>query len=138
MKEESLLLLSDLQKLINQVVLIDYTIIILGGKSMTRLDCNVEKCAYNADNCCKLREIDVKGTKAKKACDTQCGSFSNKACDCEVSAELAIHKETDVHCDAAKCKYNDHNSCMANQIGIKKNCTPNKCSTECASFECQA
>ena len=30
MKEESLLLLSDLQKLINQVVLIDYTIIILG------------------------------------------------------------------------------------------------------------
>lgn len=105
---------------------------------MTRLDCNVEKCAYNADNCCKLREIDVKGTKAKKACDTQCGSFSNKAYDCEVSAELAIHKETDVHCDAAKCKYNDHNSCMANQIGIKKNCTPNKRSTECASFECQA
>ena len=34
MKEESLLLLSDLQKLINQVVLIDYTIIILGGVSM--------------------------------------------------------------------------------------------------------
>lgn len=30
MKEESLLLLSDLQKLINQVVLIDYTIVILG------------------------------------------------------------------------------------------------------------
>ena len=34
MKEESLLLLSDLQKLINQVVLIDYTIIILGGEHM--------------------------------------------------------------------------------------------------------
>ena len=32
MKEESLLLLSDLQKLINQVVLIDYTIIILGDE----------------------------------------------------------------------------------------------------------
>ena len=30
MKEESLLLLSDLQKLINQVVMFDYTIIILG------------------------------------------------------------------------------------------------------------
>ena len=36
MKEESLLLLSDLQKLINQVVLIDYTIIILGGGFMNR------------------------------------------------------------------------------------------------------
>ena len=34
MKEESLLLLSDLQKLINQVVLIEYTIIILGGRNM--------------------------------------------------------------------------------------------------------
>ena len=34
MKEESLLLLSDLQKLINQVVLIDYTIIILGVEFM--------------------------------------------------------------------------------------------------------
>ena len=34
MKEESLLLLSDLQKLINQVVLIDYTIIILGSNLM--------------------------------------------------------------------------------------------------------
>ena len=37
MKEESLLLLSDLQKLINQVVLIDYTIIILGGKGMKQV-----------------------------------------------------------------------------------------------------
>lgn len=36
MKEESLLLLSDLQKLINQVVLIDYTIIILGGEFLDR------------------------------------------------------------------------------------------------------
>ena len=35
MKEESLLLLSDLQKLINQVVLIDYTIIILGDEKVT-------------------------------------------------------------------------------------------------------
>ena len=37
MKEESLLLLSDLQKLINQVVLIDYTIIILGSDNMKHI-----------------------------------------------------------------------------------------------------
>ena len=36
MKEESLLLLSDLQKLINQVVLIDYTIIILEVVNMCK------------------------------------------------------------------------------------------------------
>ena len=38
MKEESLLLLSDLQKLINQVVLIDYTIIILGGNEVRQAE----------------------------------------------------------------------------------------------------
>ena len=37
MKEGSLLLLSDLQNLINQVVLIDYIIIILGGEKMRDL-----------------------------------------------------------------------------------------------------
>ena len=37
MKEESLLLLSDLQKLINQVVLIDYTIIILGASCIIKM-----------------------------------------------------------------------------------------------------
>ena len=42
MKEESLLLLSDLQKLINQVVLIDYTIIILGGKSMNKYSLSIK------------------------------------------------------------------------------------------------
>ena len=46
MKEESLLLLSDLQKLINQVVLIDYTIIILGGdkfKAVAKINNNNSK-----------------------------------------------------------------------------------------------
>ena len=46
MKEESLLLLSDLQKIINQVVLIDYTIIILGGNKYGYLQrkCNEDLC----------------------------------------------------------------------------------------------
>ncbi len=44
MKEESLLLLSDLQKLINQVVLIDYTIIILGGKNVMKSQNNMCVC----------------------------------------------------------------------------------------------
>ena len=45
MKEESLLLLSDLQKLINQVVLIDYTIIILerrGNESIMRIIAKIQ------------------------------------------------------------------------------------------------
>ena len=46
MKEESLLLLSDLQKLINQVVLIDYTIIILGGYGMKKAKANSGKAGW--------------------------------------------------------------------------------------------
>ena len=59
MKEESLLLLSDLQKLINQVVLIDYTIIILGGDSMLPT-INKKETGVN------LRRImDMRGVKPK-------------------------------------------------------------------------
>ena len=59
MKEESLLLLSDLQKLINQVVLIDYTIIILGGDSMFPT-INKKETGVN------LRRImDMRGVKPK-------------------------------------------------------------------------
>lgn len=59
MKEESLLLLSDLQKLINQVVLIDYTIIILGGYSMFPT-INKKETGVN------LRRImDMRGVKPK-------------------------------------------------------------------------
>ena len=59
MKEESLLLLSDLQKLINQVVLIDYTIIILGGDSMFPT-INKKETGVN------LRRImDMRGVKSK-------------------------------------------------------------------------
>ena len=54
MKEESLLLLSDLQKLINQVVLIDYTIIILGGKCMQN-DISVAALCLNLEQ--KLMEV---------------------------------------------------------------------------------
>ena len=49
MKEEPLLLLSDLQKLINQVVLIDYTIIILGGEKMEAIPRDYgEQCRFDA------------------------------------------------------------------------------------------
>ena len=50
MKEESLLLLSDLQKLINQVVLIDYTIIILGGV----INCDISQAPGKKNGWCDV------------------------------------------------------------------------------------
>lgn len=32
---------------------------------MTKLDCNVVNCSYNADNCCRRTDIQVEGTQAK-------------------------------------------------------------------------
>ena len=55
MKEESLLLLSDLQKLINQVVLIDYTIIILGGDFMP----NIKPISDLRNYTDVLKEVDI-------------------------------------------------------------------------------
>ena len=60
MKEESLLLLSDLQKLINQVVLIDYTIIILGGGKM------IDARGYS----CPMPVVMVQNEVKKNAPDT--------------------------------------------------------------------
>ena len=62
MKEESLLLLSDLQKLINQVVLIDYTIIILGGYFMVRVSKHAsrrlkERCGLNKKSVQRMADI---------------------------------------------------------------------------------
>ena len=60
MKEESLLLLSDLQKLINQVVLIDYTIIILGGLEMYPNKYYVEmKIATRLSSAFNLNELQI-------------------------------------------------------------------------------
>ena len=65
MKEESLLLLSDLQKLINQVVLIDYTIIILGGKKMAEHKISDEVMA-NTELLAKLALTDEEREKSRQ------------------------------------------------------------------------
>lgn len=58
MKEEFLLLLSDLQKLINQVVLIDYTIIILVGDKMRRP--NMREKDHIKNLCCLCTKLQMR------------------------------------------------------------------------------
>ncbi len=64
MKEEPLLLLSDLQKLINQVVLIDYTIIILGGENMKKL----------------VKRSDVMQETLEAYCSCSCSCYGTCSC----------------------------------------------------------
>ena len=50
---------------------------------MTKLDCNVVNCSYNADNCCRRTDIQVEGTQAKTSSETCCGSFAPKGSGCQ-------------------------------------------------------
>ena len=101
----------------------------------TKLDCNVEHCAYNADHCCKRTDIEVKGENAKVSADTSCGSFapSGKAKNL-VNACGCAKQDTQVHCDAVECMYNSDRMCHANHIGISGREADTMQDTECASF----
>ncbi|WP_455720577.1 DUF1540 domain-containing protein [Agathobacter sp.] len=102
---------------------------------MTKLDCSVKKCVYNEDDSCRLGKINVRGHEAKKSDETECASFSERACDCAKSDVGCACKDTDVHCDAVTCTFNESCKCGADHIGIANNCAPGCCETECASFK---
>ena len=101
---------------------------------MTRLDCNVVNCAYNADNCCKRSDIEVEGEGAMTSSETSCGSFAPKGCGCASNSTGCAKKETEVKCEAVECVYNESKSCHANHIGISGTNADSVAETECASF----
>ena len=102
---------------------------------MTRLDCNVVTCAYNADNCCKREAINVRGEDASTSSQTACGSFSTSSAATNACRGDAC-KETEVSCEAVECMYNSGHQCRANHIGISGGRAEAGKDTECASFVC--
>jgi hypothetical protein len=86
MKEESLLLLSDLQKLINQVVLIDYTIIILGGGKMRITQEKMDAIAVLMDD-----ETREKVHRELAPCEPI--EFLKRYCELEPSFETVLKNE---------------------------------------------
>lgn len=102
---------------------------------MTKLDCNVSNCMYNADRKCSKHNILVDGSEASMPHETCCSSFkeqgSARNAGCQPKSEL------DVQCKAANCTFNDNCHCHADHIGING---VNACvvaETECASFRCR-
>lgn len=85
---------------------------------MTKLDCNVVNCSYNADNCCRRTDIQVEGTQAKTSSETCCGSFAPKGCGCQSCHTTDVKKDTTVSCEACECKFNEDHACHAGHIGI--------------------
>ena len=61
---------------------------------MTKLDCNVVNCSYNADNCCRRTDIQVEGTQAKTSSETCCGSFAPKGSGCQSCHTTDVKKDS--------------------------------------------
>lgn len=104
---------------------------------MTRLDCSVVKCIYNADNQCGKGDIMVDGKTAVTSRDTCCSSFKEKKEGCGCNSAGHPKDNIKVDCKATNCIYNKDCECSANHIGIAGReacvCTD----TECASFNCK-
>lgn len=107
------------------------------GLIMTKLDCNVVHCMYNADKKCSKNDILVEGSEASMPHETCCSSFKEQSCGCGKNAVSEPKTSLDVHCKATNCSFNDHQQCHADHIGING---VNACvvaETECASFRCK-
>ena len=102
---------------------------------MTKLECSVENCMHNSDNCCCKGSILVDGYDARDAEETCCASFDeNKG---GVFSNLFKTPETklDVSCDAVNCCYNEDKRCEADGISI---CGSGACDCEetcCRTFK---
>lgn len=101
---------------------------------MTKLDCNVVNCSYNADNCCRRTDIQVEGTQAKTSSETCCGSFAPKGSGCQSCHTTDVKKDTTVSCEACECKFNEDHACHAGHIGISGGHADSSRETECGSL----
>ena len=112
---------------------------------MTKLDCTVYGCTYNADNSCTRGNIQVGGHEAIKSSETVCRSFEQKGSrdaknttgNSISNSTASAERPTDVACDAVKCRYNKEKKCHAQHIRIAGVHAVASGETECGSFEAE-
>ena len=103
---------------------------------MTKLDCNVSNCYYNADKKCSKENILVEGAEASVPTETSCSSFRDQGCRCSASNSAKEPKYTlEVQCRAKNCTFNKNEVCSANHIGITGANACVTAETQCSSFE---
>ena len=106
---------------------------------MTKLNCSVINCVYNADRYCGKGDILVDGQAAMSSDETCCSSFKERKDGATNSCSCSPKEEIKVGCRAKHCKFNDVDSCMctAERIGIAGGKACQCTDTECASFCCE-
>lgn len=107
---------------------------------MTNLHCDVTNCGNNKQNCCCRPDVMVGGPRASASTQTYCANFID-AKSASGMPQDAIDQDSpnpslDVHCEVAKCVYNENRACSADRIDIRTTeVNGGQVKTECATFE---
>lgn len=103
---------------------------------MTKLDCNVVNCSYNADNCCRRTDIQVEGTQAKTSSETCCGSFAPKGCGCQSCHTTDVKKIQPSAVKRVSANSTRIMPVMRDTLVFPADIADSSRETECGSFVC--
>lgn len=103
---------------------------------MAKINCNVTNCSHNKSNICYSNIVNIKGGKAKDACNTSCGNFLNK----KEYSTLTNNTNSDGPCDALVCTvqtcvYNKNEACTAENITVNGNNVVIYTEANCSTFK---
>ncbi|MDO4311949.1 MAG: DUF1540 domain-containing protein [Eubacteriales bacterium] len=103
---------------------------------MPELKCTVQTCVHNKQFYCDLDQIQVGGSKAKRADETCCDSFEERKGDSYSNVAGYASPTSNIDCEAVGCKYNEACKCHAGKISVEGSSACQCKETECATFCC--
>lgn len=106
---------------------------------MNKLKCQVETCRHNENELCALSHIQVDGPVAEESRETCCSSYAERTGGARNAVEYgsSVSEDTDIHCSAEHCTFNENKKCHAECVCVGCCCaSPTVMSqTECCTFQ---
>ena len=101
---------------------------------MTNLSCNASTCTHNADKCCCLSGIDVKGLMHVPAMKHAVEALITKENGSARNAAASPKLNLTIQCAAHNCVYNEDSACHADHVDISGITAVNAGDTVCSTF----
>lgn len=86
---------------------------------MPELKCTVQTCVHNKQYYCDLDHIQVGGSHAKRADETNCDSFEERTGDTYSNVTGQASATSNIRCEATECRYNQSCKCHAGKISVE-------------------
>ena len=102
---------------------------------MTYLQCSVQECTYNTQNCCCAKGIHVEGAAAHQSEETCCETFAEKNGATNAADQRSANRCMTISCDADNCVYNRNRMCTAESVDIHGANCHSKDQTNCGTFK---